>query len=364
MNDNPGIRIRQTSRGVALILAAAFTISIQDVMFKLFSSELTLWQIFTLRGLLAVPMLFTISLISGSQKKVAGRQSKNDMIAALARQLCPKKRRLLGKSEQFDEEINDARASAIDFQQPARLALAKWPLLRSISITITFLAFYSAIPFLSLSTVGAANYIAPVFVTLLSAYVIKERVGPYGWLAVLMGFIGVVVLLRPGTDAFSLWAVLPVVGAAFYALAHIITRSKCQGVPLSAMALSVNITMMLAGLIVSSLLYVFKPQGGIAEAYPYIFGLWSQVDAKDWLMLAMLAGFTIVIGMLLAGAYQAAPPTTVATFEYSYLVFVAIWDILFFGILPTVLSVTGMILIVAAGLLVLNNPESKSATPE
>lgn len=80
------------------------------------------------------------------------------------------------------------------------------------------------------------------------------------------------------------------------------------------------------------------------------------MDVTDWMVLASLAGFTIVIGMLLAGAYltgvyKVAPPSTVATFEYSYLVFAALWDIIFFNSFPTVLSVTGMLFIVAAGLL-------------
>jgi drug/metabolite transporter (DMT)-like permease len=71
-------------------------------------------------------------------------------------------------------------------------------------------------------------------------------------------------------------------------------------------------------------------------------------------VLLLLAGFSVAIGMMLAGAYQAAPPSTVATFEYSYLVFAAVWDILFFGIALTVASITGMTLIVAAGLFVLH----------
>ena len=311
MNGIDEARPQHIVRGVSLILAAALTISIQDVVFKLFSSELTLWQIFALRGVLAVPLLLVIWARGAHQGVV-------------------------------------------------RAALGKWPILRSVFITMTFLAFYSAIPFLSLSTVGAANYIAPIFVTLLSAYVIKEAVGPLGWLGVLLGFAGVVILLQPGTDAFSLWAGLPIIGAAFYALAHITTRARCQTVPLAAMALSLNLVMLLAGLIVSALLLLLKPQGDIAEAYPYIFGMWSGMEVSDWLVLALLAGLAISIGMLLAGAYQAAPPSIVSTFEYSYLVFVAVWDILFFGIAPTVTSVTGMVLIVVAGLLVLRRNANSS----
>ncbi|MEM7745850.1 MAG: DMT family transporter [Pseudomonadota bacterium] len=299
-------------RGVALIIAAALTISIQDVVFKLFSSELTLWQMFALRGVLAIPLLMAVLWFRDAHRGVV------------------------------------------------RLAMGKWPLLRAVFITTTFLAFYAAIPFLSLSTVGAANYIAPIFVALLSAYAIKEPVGPFGWLGVLLGFAGVVVLLRPGTDAFSLWSILPIIGAAFYALAHITTRVKCQDTPLAVISLAQNTVMMSAGLIVSALLIWAQPDAELVREYPYIFGLWSNVDLTDGLVLVVLAGFTVLIGVLLAAAYQAAPPAIISTFEYSYLVFVAIWDTLFFGIAPTFTSITGMALIVIAGLLVLRRGKPKA----
>lgn len=283
----------------------------QDVVFKLFSSKLSLWQIFALRGVLAVPLLLTVCWLRGTHQGVV------------------------------------------------RSAVGKWPVLRSLFITMTFLAFYAAIPFLSLSTVGAANYIAPIFVTLLSAYLIREAVGPLGWAGVLLGFAGVIVLLKPGTDAFSPWAILPVIGAAFYAVAHIITRARCQNVSPAALALSQNIAMLLAGFIVTALLIWLRPQGRIVDAYPYIFGAWSMVGLSDWLVLALLAGLGVIIGMLLAGAYQAAPPSIVSTFEYSYLAFVAVWDIVFFGTAPTVSSVSGMMLIMIAGLLVLHRKSSE-----
>lgn len=293
------------SYGVGLIVAAVFVISVQDVVFKLFSSELSLWQIFTLRGILALPVLFFFAWVRGVP------------------------------------------------HDTLKLAFGKWPLVRSFLITMTFLAFYAAIPFLSLSTVGAANYIAPIFITLISAYVINESVGFRGWIGVFLGFAGVITLLQPGTDAFSLWAVLPIFGAIFYAFSHITTRTKCQSVPLMAMALSLNLVMTIAGIIMSILFLLWQPNTELAVSYPYIFGAWSSVEFSDWLVLTLLAGFTIVIGMMLAGAYQAAPPSIIATFEYSYLVFVALWDILFFGISPNAASIVGMILIVGAGLMVL-----------
>ncbi|MEL6314440.1 MAG: DMT family transporter [Pseudomonadota bacterium] len=297
--------------GVLLIVVTALTISLQDLVFKLFSGELTLWQIFALRGMMAVPLLILLGSL---------RQGLRPVLS---------------------------------------LAYGFWPLMRGLCLTMTFLAFYAAIPFLSLSTVGAANYIAPVFVATLSAYVIKEPVSRLGWIGVVLGFAGVVVLLQPGTDAFSAFALLPVCGAAFYALGHIITRTRCQAVPTEALALSLNSLMCLAGVVASFALFVVVPIGLLAESSPYIFGQWSEVAGSDWLVLILLTGFAVAIGMMLAGAYKIAPPATVATFEYSYLIFVAAWDIVFFDTAPTALSLTGMAMIVGAGLLVMRGRPDK-----
>ncbi|MEM8537633.1 MAG: DMT family transporter [Pseudomonadota bacterium] len=296
--------------GVSLITATAFAISVQDVVFKLFSSEMTLWQIFALRGCFAVPALVLIAVIKHPDTGVL------------------------------------------------RAAFGKWPVLRALFITGTFLAFYAALPFLSLSTVGAANYTAPIFVTLLSAYALKEPVRVLGWLGVLLGFVGVLILLQPGAEGFSFWAVLPVFGAFLYALAHVITRAKCQDVPLAALSLAQNSMMLLAGCAVSLLLIVHPITSDLAETTPYIFGSWSAVASSDWLVLVLLAGFAVVLGLMLAGAYKAAPPAIVATFEYSYLVFVAAWDILFFGVALGMSTVAGMVLIVLAGILVLRQGPS------
>lgn len=307
-------RPQQIARGVILILAAALTISLQDVVFKLFSAELTLWQIFALRALLTLPVFAALAWVH-SRRHGPSRTTR----------------------------------------QPAVLmqALRPWPLLRATFMTLTFLAFYAAIPFLSLSTLGAANYVAPIFVTLLSAFVIGEAVRPRGWAAVLIGFAGVIVLLQPGSDAFSPWALLPLAGAFFYALSHITTRTRCQSVPLPSLALSVNLVMMAAGLIVSAVILFWQPGDDLVRANPYLLADWSLVGLSEWLVLAVLAAFAVAIAILLAGAYKAAPPSVVATFEYSYLVFVAIWDFLFFATSPSGTTLLGMVMIVGAGLMVL-----------
>ncbi|MEM1273280.1 MAG: DMT family transporter [Pseudomonadota bacterium] len=299
-------RDRSLYFGIFLIVATALTISVQDLVFKLFSSDLTLWQIFTLRGFIAIAMLVAVAALRGQFRSVL----------------------------------------------PAAFTL--WSLLRGLCLTITFLAFYAALPFLSLSTVGAANYVAPIFVAILSAFVIGERVTPLGWVGVLIGFVGVITLLQPGTDAFSAFAVLPVMGAAFYAVGHIITRTRAQALPTAALALSLNAMMCVAGSLISIGLVFWHPNPALVADYPYLIGGWTALVPADWLFLGILAAFAVAIGMMLSAAYQIAPPATVATFEYSYLVFVALWDALIFGEVPTYVSVAGMVLIVISGLLAMH----------
>ena len=149
-------------------------------------------------------------------------------------------------------------------------------------------------------------------------------------------------------------------GACFYALAHITTRAKCQDVSLSTMAFSVNITMFVAGGVMSMIVLLWSPEAQVVEAYPSVLGGWTSISVQEWAVLALLALFVIVIGMTLAGAYQSAPASTVATFEYSYLVFVVIWGFLFFDLVPSIATGSGMVLIFLAGILALNANVQKS----
>ncbi len=293
------------SLGITLMLATTLMMSIQEAIFKLFSTSFTLWQIFTLRGLFAVCLLLLIARVYGL------------------------KGRLL-------QEV-----------------FSKGALLRSFYMTLMFIAMYGALPFLHLATAAAGIYTAPVFVTLMSAYAIGEPVKLRGWLAIALGFAGVLVILQPGSDVFSFWALLPVFGGFLYALSNITTRSLCQGISLPALALSLNLALFATGIIVSLVMSVWQPPGSLVESSPFLFNGWADIDISGWLILILLAAFTVAIGMSLAGAYQVAPPATVATFDYSYLIFMVLWDFVFFSTAPSVATITGMLMIIAAGLLVM-----------
>ena len=303
----PTQRPMNITLGVTLIIAAAFLISIQDVIVKRLDGVLPLWQLFALRGIFTAPLLLAF----------AWATIKSGPLLAHA--------------------------------------LNPWALLRGFCIAFGLFGFYAALPFISLATAGAGIYLAPIFMTLFSARLLGEPVGPRGWLGVLLGFIGVLVLLKPGSDSFSPWAILPVIGASFYALGHTLTRMKCQHISTPSLAFSYNLNMTFGSLAVAGLLLAFPPNPDLAEALPFVLGAWQMPSLALWGGIAAMGAIFAAIAILLSAAYKIAPPPTVGTFEYSYLIFAVLWDVTVFGLVPSATTLAGIILIVGAGMLVIRN---------
>ena len=286
---------------IALITGAVFLMSFQDAVVKLASAGLPLWQLNVLRGGLALAVLWGLAAWEG-----------------------------------------EARALW-------RGALRPWNLLRGLLLALMYLFLYAAVPVLSLPAIGAAFYTGPLFITLLSAALIGEPVGRRGWIAVAIGFAGVLVMLRPGSDAFSPAILLPVLGGLSYALSAITTRSRCQEDTPQALAASVNIMLLTTGGLAIGGLALWQPDAARIAAYPFLLEPWAAMAAADWGMIAVLAGLLVLIGVGLAGAYRDAPPNVVATFDYSYLLFAALWSFALFGETPDGPTLAGMALIVLGG---------------
>jgi drug/metabolite transporter (DMT)-like permease len=214
-----------------------------------------------------------------------------------------------------------------------------------------WIAFYIALPLLSLSVVAAAYYTGPLFITLFSALLIGEPVGARRWGAIALGFAGVLVILKPGTEAFSPLALVPVVSAVFYAAAAIVTRAKLAEENPFALALTLNLSFLGLGTLASTGLAAWQPDVAADSAYRFMLGAWSAMGLREWAIMALLAILIVAISSGVAKAYQCAPPAIIAAFDYSYLVFAALWSLVFFAEPPTLTTVVGMILIAAAGLI-------------
>ncbi len=303
-------RPQRTGEGIATILASVLAMAFADAVVKLVSADLTLWQVFIARSLVAVPLMVALLLVTGI---------------------------------------------GLGLRAPG------WALLRSGLLVLTWIAFYAALPVLSLSVAAVAVYTNPIMIALLSALLIGEPVSGRQWTGVLLGFLGVVAILKPGTDAFSWFTLLPLLAAALYAVAMILTRSKCQEEAPLTLGLALHGSFLVTGLIATAVLALLGLANGTVAAYPFLFGGWAPMGLPEWGLMALIGALSAAYFVGVARAYQIAAPPIIATFDYAYLVSAALWGFVFFAETPDLLTVCGMVLITAAGLLVATPAPRKTA---
>lgn len=290
--------------GIAMVLLSSLLTASQEATFKFASSDMTVWQIFVMRSALVIPIFLLAAAIRGT---TTGTWSG---------------------------------------------ALRPWPMARAIMFVLMYLVTYSVLPFLHLSTVGAGLYTAPLFVAALSPIMLGEPVRWRGALAILVGFCGVLVMLRPGTEAFTWKTLFPVLGGFFYAVSAMITRAKCRDVAPSALAVSLAVALLVTGAGASIGLMVVQPGSSTVALSPFVFGQWSVLGTLEWAVIVILTLLLLGNGLALPAAYQAAPTFIIATFDYCFLVFATLLGFLVFGEVPDFQAVLGMVLIVIAGLVV------------
>jgi drug/metabolite transporter (DMT)-like permease len=279
--------------------------ALTDAIIKLSSSEMTLWQIWILRSAIVVPIL----------------------LVATKGRVCP----------------------------PG----TGWIIARGVALVVQYLCYYAVLPLIDMALAGAAAYIAPFFIVGLSAFVLGNRITLRHWLAIATGFTGLLLIVRPFAAAFTPLVFLPIAAALFYAIAAILTRVKCAETPALILALWLNITCLAFGLAIGAVrgLIVTPEWAG------FIFGPWHSMAGGDWGMILVLSVLIIGIAIGLARAYQSPRPEVIATFDYSYMIFVVFWGYVFFGEVPDLWTLAGMALISAGGLGVLMIRDSGSSRP-
>lgn len=291
----------RTALGIGIILASVVTMAFADAVVKLLSADLTLWQVFFTRSAVAIPILIALSF---------------------------------------------ATRGALRPHAPL------WVMARSGLLLLSWLAFYASLPVLKLSVAAVAAYTNPIMTALLSAVVLGERVSGRQWGGVLLGFLGVIAILQPGTDAFSWFTALPLLAAAFYSASMVLTRSKCRNEASLVLSLGLHAAFITAGLAGTLVLAVIGLEHGTKAAFPFLLGDWAPMGAREWALMALLGALSAIFFIGIARAYQIAAPQIIATFDYGYLVSATLWGFIFFSEQPGALTIGGMILITAAGLLV------------
>lgn len=222
--------------------------------------------------------------------------------------------------------------------------------LRSIIQYVSYVLWFLAIAAVSIADAMTIGFISPLIITALSGLILGARVGLHRWLAILAGFAGTVVMLRPGTGVFEPAALLVLASATTYALGAIMTRKI--GAYASSATMSLN--SLLLAILWSVLAGLFAGEGGwTTSSHPSVqlmFRAWRMPDAHDALLM-LSAGVAAGVGMIVvAQAYRISQPAVIAPFEYSGMFWAIIAGYAIWGQLPDAFSIIGMLIIIGAGL--------------
>lgn len=227
-----------------------------------------------------------------------------------------------------------------------------WAILRGGLLLSSLLIYYASLPHLDFSMAAAVYYTIPLFITLFAAFWIGEPVGTQGWTGVVLGFVGVLFMLKPQAGDLNLLAVMPLASAILYALAMVLTRTRSRGENPFVLALIFNlIAIVLAGG-ASIAPLVAGAESGQDAIQSLFMGEWVPMGGFQWALIVLLS-MTMLIGSVgTAIAYQLGPASIISTWDFSYLAFAVLWGIVLFSERLDVVSVLGIVLIAAAGIIV------------
>ena len=221
----------------------------------------------------------------------------------------------------------------------AGLRIRQWKLAygRGLMVALAQLCYYAALGFEEFALVSALGYTMNLFLVALSIPILGEKVGPWRWAAVVLGFIGAVWIVKPGTASFTVYSLLPLIAAFFYALSFVTVR-------------------LIDTTVSNALLYLYSAIAAALGSIVMVFfgdGFNPIASAADMGMIITmgLLGGVGVLCMLIA--VRMAEPSKLAPFNYLGLISAFAMGWLFFGEAPWADLFPGVLLIVGGGLLIL-----------
>lgn len=224
------------------------------------------------------------------------------------------------------------------FPRPAVLFRTAKPgtqLVRGIAPLIIGGAMVFAVRYLPLAEATVILFAGPFLVVALSGPLLGERVGMASWIGVVLGFIAVFMVARPGFSDLSVYAIFPFVAALFYAVFQMLTRH------LSAASEKTETTL------------AWTLAIGLAVSAPLAVVEWVSVSVTAWILAIVLSFVFAAAQLLLVRAYNHATANVLAPFSYVQIIAATIFGLLAFGDVPDLWTLAGIILIILAGVYVM-----------
>lgn len=288
--------------GIFLALGAGLTLSLNDLAIKALSGSYALHQVILIRALIGMALVLAVIRLSGT-----------------------------------------------GFRQ-LRTRRPRAHLFRVSIILVSNVTYFLGLAALPLADAVATAFIAPVLVTLMSAVLLGEKVGPHRWGAVLVGMLGVVVMVRPGAGMIQPAAVLVLISALCYAGSHMMTRRMKDTETAMTFAFYVQSGFILVSLSMGLWVGDGHLSGSDNVSLAFLFRPWVIPAITDWWAFAATGLAVSIGGMMLTQAYRTNAAALVAPFEYIGMPMAIVWGVAVFGTWPDRTAWLGIALICGAGL--------------
>ncbi len=213
---------------------------------------------------------------------------------------------------------------------------------RSLTMAAISFLFVYALRFLPLADITALVLLGPIIVVVLSVPMLNEKMGFHAWVAALLGMLGMLLVVRPGTGIFQPEALMVLLVAFLYSLIIITARSHKETETTTALTFYPQVTLVIASA-------VFVPS------------LWQTPGPFEWALFVVLGIVTGFAYLLVTIAVRHASPTVIAPFEYTGLIWAMLFGVLVWNELPDALTMLGIAIITCSGLYVLHRERKRGA---
>ncbi len=210
---------------------------------------------------------------------------------------------------------------------------------RALATALDTLLFFASVAYLPLADVMSFYMAGPIYVAALSHFLLDEKVGWRRWAAILLGFCGVLIMLKPSSAAFSLPSLFAVVGSLSFAVAIVLGRSL-RGTSDTTLVTWQTIATGIGGAVLT-------------------LGNWPAASALDYGAMLLLGVVSGAAHLMITRALKLAPASTLAPLHYTLLLWAVVFGLMFFGDVPGPRILVGAGIVVLAGLFIFHRQKVK-----
>ena len=215
--------------------------------------------------------------------------------------------------------------------------------LRCTSGLIALVAIFIALRELPLATVVSISFAAPIFTTILSIFLLSERVGLFRWLAVVIGFIGILVITEPGISELNIYYIFPIIFCLGLSYVAITIRQLSSTEPVWLISFYFSLSIMV-------LSFLTIPNG------------WVLPSFQDFILLSFVGIFGGVANLWLSQSYKYSEVSLVTPLKYLALVFAIVFGYFIWGEVPTIKTLIGALLVIISTLIIFRREIYKKKT--